>query len=126
MVRQISDAPDPAQAEQAFEDERDFDGDPVDELWGLDVGVAAAVQTLSALGAVPFMSCNGGSFGKPHAGSHPYVAFFLANAQPTLLESLAKASGVGLTVRDGIPRLYARSIFDFHRFAAAALEVEAK
>ncbi|MCR5877282.1 hypothetical protein [Phenylobacterium sp. J367] len=60
VIGQILSAPDPAAAEQTFEEEREIDEDSVEGLRGLDVGVGAAVTALSALGATPTISCNGG------------------------------------------------------------------
>src|ERR1700716_1490756 len=71
-IARIALSADPAAAEARFEDERDADEDPIEALFGLDVGVAAAVLALSALGAMPYISCNAGSFGGPHQGARPY------------------------------------------------------
>jgi hypothetical protein len=38
-----------------------------------------------------------------------------------LVQELARASGLGLGSQEGVARLYARSVRDFHRFAALAL-----
>lgn len=70
-----------------------FEGPP----WGLDIGVAGTVAALSAFGAIPAASCNGGQLGAHHSYSHPLVAFF---ARPEMVQQLihyAKASGAGLT-----------------------------
>lgn len=122
LIKTIAAAADPAAAEEAFEELRGAEDDDAEGLWGLDVGVAAAVLALSALGGIPFMSCNGGSFGKQHPAAHPYVAFYLGAMSPELVGELARATGVGLGAQDGVARLYARSVRDFHRFAALALE----
>lgn len=70
-----------------------FEGPP----WGLDIGVAGTVAALSAFGAIPAASCNGGRLGAHHSYAHPLVAFF---ALPEMVQELigyAEASGVGLT-----------------------------
>jgi len=82
-------------AEDALQEELEsfeFDQPP----WGLDIGVAGAVAALSALGAIPVASCNGGRLGIRHSYGHPLVAFF---ALPSMVETLtqcATTSGVGL------------------------------
>lgn len=122
LVAKIMSAPDPAAAEQTFEDEREIDEDSVEGLRGLDVGVGAAVTALSALGATPTISCNAGAFGAPHAASYPYVGFYLAEASPEVLLELAERADLGLEARDGLGHLYARSLSDLQRFAELALE----
>lgn len=122
LVAKIMSAPDPASAEQTFEEEREIDEDSVEGLRGLDVGVGAAVTALSALGATPTISCNAGAFGSAHAASYPYIGFYLAEASPDVLLDLAERADVGLEVRDGLGHLYARSLSDLRRFAELALE----
>lgn len=121
VVDQIAAAvPVSAEAEAAFEAQRDLDSEGAEALWGLDVGVASAVIALSALGAVPFISCNAGSFGGVHAASRPYVAFYIAKASADLLVALAESAGVGLEVQDGVLCLYGRTILDLMQFARLA------
>jgi len=120
VVAQVAEAADSAAAESAFEAERDPEDEGPDVLWGLDIGVASAVITLSALGAIPFISCNAGSFGGPHPAARPYVAFFIASASPDTLLGLARAADVGLEADNGIVLLYARSVVDLIRFAELA------
>lgn len=122
LVAKITSAPDPAAAERTFEEEREIDEDSVEGLRGLDVGVAATVTALSALGATPTISCNAGSFGGPHAASYPYVGFYLSEASPNVLLDLAKRADVGLEARGGLGHLYARSLTDLAKFAELALE----
>jgi len=77
LVGRIEAADDPASAELDFDEVRLQALDLIEELCGLDVGVASAVLAISALGATPVSSCNGGCFGSPHQARHPYVAFYL-------------------------------------------------
>lgn len=121
LILEISTAPDPSRAEQESKDLRDDCDDAVESLLGLDVGVATAAFALAALGATPFMSCNAGSFGAPHQGHVPYVAFYLSDAQPQELLALATGADVGLEAEGGILRLYGRSILDLRSFAKAVL-----
>ncbi|KRC43581.1 hypothetical protein ASE17_20520 [Phenylobacterium sp. Root77] len=120
VVDQIAAVPVSAEAEAAFEAQRDLDSEGAEALWGLDVGVASAVIALSALRAMPFISCNAGSFGGVHAASRPYVAFYIAEASPDLLLALAERAGVGLEVQDGVLCLYGRTILDLMQFASVA------
>lgn len=122
LVRRIGSSPDPAAAEAQYEEDRDTDPDNLAGLGGLDLGVAAAANALSALGATPFISCNAGTFGTHHhPARQPYVAFYLSAASPTRLVALAKAAQVGLQVQDGKVTLYARSVLDLLRFAEVAI-----
>ena len=94
---------------RAFDDERFQEDDPSLALWGLDVGVAAATIAISAFGAVPIGSCNGGAFGDFHQGGHPYVAFYLPRELANDLKSIAAAAQVGLVCADdGIVRIFSR------------------
>lgn len=120
IVERFGRAEDAAAAEAAFEEERNLEGEGPEALWGLDVGVASAVIALSALGAMPFISCNAGSFGGAHPASQPYVAFYLADASPRLLLELATGAGVGLDAENGVLRLYARTVLDLLLFARIA------
>lgn len=120
VIEQIAAAPVSAEAEAAFEAQRDLDSEGAEALWGLDVGVASAVIALSALGAVPFISCNAGSFGGVHAARRPYVAFYIGQASADLLEAFAESAGVGLEVQNGVLCLYGRTILDLMQFARLA------
>jgi hypothetical protein len=120
LVAQIASATDSAAAESAFDAARDPEIEGAEVLWGLDIGVAAAVITLSALGATPFISCNASTFGGPHPAARPYVAFYISGADPVALIDLAKAADVGLEAEDGVACLYARCVLDLLRFAELA------
>lgn len=83
-------------AEEVLRDQlggSEFEGPP----WGLDIGVAGAVAALSAFGAIPAASCNGGRLGAHHSYSHPLVAFFALPEMVAELMRCAEASGAGLT-----------------------------
>ncbi len=66
------------------------------ELSGLDPGIASSVVALSALGCVPFTSCNGGEFGGTHPEKMPLVGFFVPLDHVPGLIGAARASHVGL------------------------------
>jgi hypothetical protein len=105
---------------RAFDDERCQEDDPPLALWGLDVGVAAATIALSAFGATPIGSCNGGAFGDLHQGKHPYVAFYLPGELVGRLQAIAVNAQIGLVGgEDGIARIFARRIDDMMKFAEA-------
>ncbi len=121
VVGRIEAANDPAVAESDFDELRLEALDPIEELCGLDVGVASAVLAVSALGAIPVSSCNGGCFGSPHQAQHPYVAFYLPKDRAARVLDLAEPADVGLCVdQDGIAQIYGRTIHDLLRFAALA------
>lgn len=127
LLKRVGLSGDPATEEEAVGNELDA----VDclgaapSLWGLDLGVAAAVVTLSAVGAVPVASCNGGAFGAPHIGSNPYIAFFIRPRRLLAVLDWAREAGLSLTATtDGIAVLHARCISDFHTFVNLALEAQ--
>lgn len=125
LIAQIEAAGDPAAEEMRISETLAEDAaiDAVHPLRGLDIGVAAAVFALSALGAIPAASCNGSAFGAFHQGYNPYVAFFIRPRRLRLLEPWARAAGLGLTMtEDGIAVLQARRVWDLHAFATIALE----
>jgi hypothetical protein len=118
-----------AGADNAADLESRFYGncDPDDDrasLWNLDVGVAAAVLALNALGAHTCSSCNGGAFDGVHAADMPCVRFFPGDASAEVLVRLAKAAGAGLIEDEGRAVLYGRTVLDLQRFAVAALEMQ--
>lgn len=108
---------------ELWDEERQQASEPENELWGLDIGVAAATVALSALGAIPVGSCNAGGFGGCHQASHPYVAFFVSAVVAISILEIATAADVGLIVgTDGIARLFGRTDLDLIRFASVAAE----
>jgi hypothetical protein len=107
---------------ERYEEEREEADQPEEDLWGLDIGVIGATLALSALGAVPFNSCNAGGFGGRHSALFPYVAFYLPRTLAPEVLAMAEQADVGLDiVSGGIARLYGRSDFDLHRFAEVVM-----
>lgn len=95
---------------------------PEEDLWGLDIGVIAAVMALSALGAVTVSSCNAGGFGRAHVEQFPLIAMFLPRHAAGEVMAIAEAADVGLDMLPGgRVRLYGRTDYDLHRFAETAL-----
>ncbi len=66
------------------------------ELDGLDLGVASAVNAVSALGCIPFTSCNGGWFGGIHASAQLIVGFYLRPAHLPHVQQAAAQAEIGL------------------------------
>jgi len=65
-------------------------------LYGLDLGVASAVASLSAAKCIPFGSCNAGAFGGGHQEQCPLVAFYAPAHTVELLIASAEEAGIGL------------------------------
>lgn len=77
-------------------------------LYGLDLGVASTVVSLSAARCVPFASCNAGAFGGVHFESYPLVAFYIREEMTTLLLECSEESNTGLNeAADGCVVVYA-------------------
>lgn len=124
LVARISQAVDPAAEEALVQAELDGLADLDDQtpLLGLDIGVASAVLALSAHGAIPVASCNGGAFGARHAGCNPYVATFIRPRRFLLVQDWAATANLVVTVNDdGVALLHARRIEDLMTFARLAL-----
>lgn len=106
----------------AVEEERLEVFDPLEELWGLDLGVAAAVAAVVGLGGKPISSCNAGGFGGHHSAAHPHVAFYLPPDRAEQFLATAREADVGLvSAEDGLARLYADRDLALIGFAQVAL-----
>lgn len=85
---------------------------------GLDAGVAGLVYALSAIGATPISSCNGGLVGiASHASDVPHVLF---TAPPTVVDRVliaAKRYGVGLIRNDGYAEAFTNHLPNLHALA---------
>lgn len=94
----------------------------VEALWSLDPGVASATIALSALGATPVASCNGGVLGGQHKEAYPLVAFYLPTTAAAGVNALAEAADIGLLIDDhGRGQIYAQSYRGLVKFAELAL-----
>ncbi len=113
----------PSDVEEVLTNVRGSAFEPVEELWGLDLGVASAVVALSCLGACPVSSCNGGAFGHSHQAKYPYISFFLYEASLERLLLIAEHARCGLTALDGLGHLYGPvdNLMMFAREVAAAI-----
>lgn len=122
VVAVLMAAPDPDEAYEAFEVDRLSEWD-ADALWGLDPGVAAATIALSAMGAIPVSSCNGGALGGEHLEAYPLVAFYVASASPDTLIACADAAQAGLALdAHGCAQLFGHTCAPLLAFASAAIE----
>lgn len=120
LIVTIAQSSDPEAAERECCEQRSLVSER-EGLWNLDVGVAAAVLALNALGGHTSLSCNGGAFGGGHASSVPSIRFFRGSASVDLLVRLAREARVGLVNEGGRGLLYGASVHDLQRFAAVAL-----
>lgn len=126
LIARIEAAENPAAEEERIIEELASadDFETVPPLRGLDIGVASPVFALSAAGAIPVASCNGGAFGLFHHGHNPYVAFFIRPRRLISIQAWAEAAGLGLVDHDGLAVLHARRIADFQIFASLALAAQ--
>jgi hypothetical protein len=88
------------------------------ELAMFDIGTGGCVYALSAAGAAPISSCNGGLLeGAQHASDVPHILFSI---DPDLLGPIlaaAKAADIGLINNDGHIEVFARRLPDLNTFA---------
>jgi len=117
LVTAIEEANDPEETYDAIEEKL---YEEFDDLYGLDLGVAAAVVALSAGRCIPFSSCNAGAFGGFHHEIHPVVAFYARPKMSGLLLECAEEAGCGL--QNGIGGhliVYDKTILGVMAFAKA-------
>lgn len=84
----------------------------------LDAGVAGLVYALSAIGATPLTSCNGGLVGiSSHASDVPYVLFTAAPSVVNTILVSAKRNGVGLIRNNGYAEAFTNHLPNLHALA---------
>lgn len=85
----------------------------------LDPGIASSVLALSAAGAAPVYSCNGGIFGDKHHEAFPLVCFYASEDAGPRIARLASEAGVILEYNriSQTPVLSCLKIEPFIRFA---------
>lgn len=119
LLARLEAAADPEDEYSVIEDElyeQDLD------LYGLDVGIAAAVVSLSSAGCIPFSSCNAGAFGGQHQESYPLVAFYARPEAIDLLTAAAQKADVGIeNGRQGCIVLYTNDVSKMLNFAEAVI-----
>lgn len=119
LITRISASDDP---EVEYDEINDDFYEDDEGLYGLDLGVAAAVVALSAARCIPFSSCNGGAFGGGHLELHPLVAFYARPAHLETLLSAADEAGCGLeNGSNGCLVIFAGSIEALRTFAAGMI-----
>lgn len=92
------------------------------DLSGFDVGTAGAIFALSAAGAAPISSCNGGLLGETsHASQVPHVLFSIASEKLAPILAAAEATDVGLVNNSGHVEVFAERIPKLNAFAARLL-----
>lgn len=87
------------------------------EVEGLELGVAAAVTALSALGCIPFTSCNGGAFGGDHEANRLVVGFYARPEHCPVLEEVCLAVQTKLHCQHGALWMEAGVAEDMLRWA---------
>ena len=95
--------------------EESLSGEEYCALYGLDVGVAAAVVALSAANCAPFASCSGGV---GHHEAHPCIGFYCRKGRVRNLLKAAESARCGLGDGEyGFLVLYAQSVAPLLLFA---------
>ncbi len=117
LIARIQSALDPESEYESIEDEL-FEND--EGLWGLDLGVASAVISLSAAKCLPFSSCNAGAFGGTHHETYPTVAFYTRPEMVELLIAAADEAAIGLDGNDYLVA-YANDIRNMLAFAESII-----
>lgn len=93
------------------------------ELSGFDVGTAGAIFALSAAGAAPISSCNGGLLGDmSHSSQVPHILFSVARERLAPILAAAEAAGVGLLNNSGHVEVFADRIPKLNDFAGQLLQ----
>lgn len=93
-------------------------------LLGLDIGVASPVAALSAFGAIPAYSCNGGVLGSRHKAEHPIIGFYAAPKMARSLLTCATDAAIGLRPwNDGIVLAYAADVVPLREFGLGLMKI---
>lgn len=89
------------------------------ELAGFDPGMGAAVYALSAAGATPISSCNGGTIGQSHHSETVPSILFAAgeNFQPELIIKAAQDAGLGIIPNREFAEIFADQVLKFNSFS---------
>lgn len=96
--------------------------DAASELSGFDIGMGGAIFALSAAGAAPISSCNGGLLGDASHSSHvPHILFSVDKDRLGPIFAAAEAAGIGLLNNSGHLEVFAARIPDLNAFAARLL-----
>lgn len=92
------------------------------ELSGFDIGTAGTIFALSAAGAAPISSCNGGLLGEgSHSSEVPHVLFSVQKERLAPICAAAEHVDVGLINNSGHIEVFADSIPKLNLFAERLL-----
>jgi len=92
------------------------------DLSDFDVGTAGAIFALSAAGAAPISSCNGGLLGEAsHSSQVPHILFSVDPMKLAPILAAAEATDVGLLNNSGHVEVFAERIPKLNAFAARLL-----
>lgn len=92
------------------------------ELSAFDIGVAGTIFALSAAGAAPISSCNGGLLGDgDHSSEVPHVLFSIGEGRLQPILTAAEAVNVGLLNNSGHIEVFADTIPKLNAFAERLL-----
>ena len=119
LLREIeATAPD----DQRLDELKDELYEAASELSGFDLGTAGAIFALSAAGAAPISSCNGGLLGaESHASQVPHILFSIERSQLEPIFNAAEGADVGLLNNSGHVEVFAECIPKLNAFAARLL-----
>ena len=94
------------------------------ELTGYDVGIGGAVLALSAAGATPITSCNGGTIGiEHHSSSVPHILFAgSATMNASAIHQAIEIADLGSVYSGEFGEIYADNVLKFPTFARALIE----
>mgnify|MGYP003646368629 CR=1 FL=1 len=92
------------------------------DLSSFDLGTAGAIFALSAAGAAPISSCNGGLIGNDsHSSQVPHILFSINRERLAPILTAAEAADVGLLNNSGHIEVFADRIPKLNAFAAQLL-----
>lgn len=108
--------------DERLEELKDGLYDAASELSGFDVGTAGAIFALSAAGAAPISSCNGGLLGdESHASQVPHILFSIERDKLGPILAAAEGVDVGLLNNSAHIEVFAECIPKLNAFAAQLL-----
>lgn len=95
------------------------------ELGGFDPGMGAAVYALSAAGATPISSCNGGTIGQSHHSENvPSILFAAGDGfRPELIMEAAADAGLGVIPNREFAEIYADQVLKFNDFSVRLISL---
>ena len=121
LLDQLAEADWTTDAASAIIDDQMSDGS---ELSWFDPGVAGAAFALSAGGATPISSCNGGTIGGDrHSSDTPNILVAAGpEMQAAAIANALERAGMGIVPNGEFAEIFADDILKFHAFAEQLLE----